>query len=234
MPYPYSTSIPGLVSTVQQLRSVFPSKVTADTLKRWEIAPNNEAYVIGVLRFLGIIDLDGKKLPDAAKVFVEHDNEAFAEKFGDLVSKGYEGLFEHFGEQTWSLNRDRLIAFFRAEDESSSVVGARQARTFLALAGLAGHGEVPAGTQQPSGNRRTGRQVSGRAKVAKEPKETKEQRDISGEAAALAPNGDGGQGVRTITNGGLTIRIEINLPVTNDQAVYDKIFQSIRANLINE
>jgi hypothetical protein len=32
----------------------------------------------------------------------------------------------------------------------------------------------------------------------------------------------------------LTVRVEINLPVTEDQQVYDKIFRSIRANLLNE
>ena len=32
---------------------------------------------------------------------------------------------------------------------------------------------------------------------------------------------------------GLTVRIEINLPPSGDQATYDAIFKSIRANLLN-
>jgi hypothetical protein len=32
---------------------------------------------------------------------------------------------------------------------------------------------------------------------------------------------------------GVTVRVEINLPVTDDQSVYDKIFKSLRANLID-
>jgi hypothetical protein len=34
-------------------------------------------------------------------------------------------------------------------------------------------------------------------------------------------------------NLGLTVRIEINLPATGDQETYDKIFKSIRENLLN-
>lgn len=32
---------------------------------------------------------------------------------------------------------------------------------------------------------------------------------------------------------GLTVRIEINLPAVDDQDTYDKIFKSIRENLLN-
>jgi hypothetical protein len=37
----------------------------------------------------------------------------------------------------------------------------------------------------------------------------------------------------TEQNVGLTVRIEINLPATGDQDTYDKIFKSIRENLLN-
>ncbi len=52
MAYAYTNTIPGLLGAIRQLRSAFPSPVTADTLKKWGIAPNNETYVIHVLRFL--------------------------------------------------------------------------------------------------------------------------------------------------------------------------------------
>jgi len=32
---------------------------------------------------------------------------------------------------------------------------------------------------------------------------------------------------------GLTVRIEVNLPADGDQDTYDKIFKSIRENLLN-
>ena len=33
---------------------------------------------------------------------------------------------------------------------------------------------------------------------------------------------------------GLTVRIEINLPASGDQETYDRIFKSIRDNLLND
>ena len=78
MPHPYSSTIPGLTRTIEQLRSVFPAQVTADTLRKWSIASNNEGPVLLVLRFLGLISEEGQKQAEPAKVFLEHDDAAFA------------------------------------------------------------------------------------------------------------------------------------------------------------
>jgi hypothetical protein len=40
-------------------------------------------------------------------------------------------------------------------------------------------------------------------------------------------------GERNQRNVGLTVRIEVNLPAAGDQETYDKIFRSIRENLLN-
>ena len=236
MPYPYTVTVPGLVGAIRQLRSVFPGQVNAATLKKWGIAPNNETYVVHVLRFLGIIDQDGNKQTEAAKVFVEHDDAEFAKKFSGLVRKAYSGLFEYFGEGAWTLDKDRLISFFRAEDDTSATVGARQANTFLTLAQLSGYGPPPAEPKSapirrskpsPSPNPKRGR--SRDAVKAVPPSSTP---NVPVGLDGQAPSG------RPIANGSLsglnlTVRIEINLPVTDEQGIYDKIFKSIRANLID-
>src|SRR4051812_42044353 len=100
--HPYSTTVSGLSTTIQQLRSAFPPKVTADTLKKWNIALNNESSILHTLRFIGLIDDEGTKQVKAGKVFVLPDD-AFAPAFGELVKKGYASLFEHFGDQAWEL-----------------------------------------------------------------------------------------------------------------------------------
>lgn len=43
----------------------------------------------------------------------------------------------------WTLDRDKLIGFFRSNDDTSDVTGKRQAITFETLSALAGHGELP-------------------------------------------------------------------------------------------
>lgn len=228
MPYPYTVTIPGLRNTLRQLRSAFPTKLTADTLKKWSIAPNNETYVLNVLRFLGLIDEEGNRQSDAYRVFVEHDDEAFAKKFEALVRAAYRDLFETFGDEAWTLDRDRLIRFFRTSDETSATVGSRQASTFTTLASIAGHGPPPieirtAVPRAPRRRPKPGRPESAhvRARGARAA--------VAGEVQAETVGRPDHRGLR---GPALTVRIEVNLPVTDDQGVYDKIFRSIRENLI--
>ena len=60
--YPYVASAGPLVKAVSHLRKSFPKEVTADTLRKLGVAPKNESYVINVLRFLGVVDEEGKKV----------------------------------------------------------------------------------------------------------------------------------------------------------------------------
>lgn len=224
MAYPYTVTVAGLLATMRQLRTAFPPLVTADTLKKWGIAPNNEAYIVTILRFLGIIDDEGRKLPEKAKAFSEHDDEQFAAKFEALVRTAYAGLFDHFGDNAWALDRNRLIAFFRAADDTSARVGLQQAVTFTALAQLAGHGQAPVEPRaQPARSRAP----------AASPKK-RGSRSRGGAEVAATPPPSPPPARETPGSLAMTVRIEINLPVSDDQDVYDKIFRSIRSNLLNE
>lgn len=219
MNHPYTVTPGGLASTLRQLRSNFPNEVTADTLKKWSIAPNNETYIVNVLKFLGIIDEDGKRSGERAKVFLEHEDEGFARGFAEITANAYADLFETFGDNAWYLEKDRLISYFRSADETSATVGKRQASTFQLLAAFAGHGDAPSERAHP---RRT--QVP--KKKAKTTTKEKGNRPLP---PASASSG----GARSLElSTGFALRIEVNLPVTDDQAVYDKIFRSIRENLL--
>jgi hypothetical protein len=54
--HPYTSGSGGLVQAVNQLPKCVSAQVTADTLKKLGIAPNNETYIINILRFIGVID----------------------------------------------------------------------------------------------------------------------------------------------------------------------------------
>jgi hypothetical protein len=226
MAFPYTVTIAGLVATLRQLRSAFPSQVTPDTLRRWGIAPNNETYVLHILRFLGIIDEEGKKVAENAKIFSEVDDEAFAKRLSALVQKAYEGLFEHYGDKTWTLERQKLIGFFRGADDTTARVGYQQAATFQALASLAGHGAAPAEAKATPTRAR---------KSVPSPSSTRKERapaPARGEAHTPTPPPKVPETTPPAGSPALTVRVEINLPVTDDQEVYDKIFRSIRTNLL--
>src|SRR5206468_121818 len=103
----------GLVQVVNHLRKSFPAEVSAETLKKLGIAPNNETYIINILRFLGVIDVDGKKTTKAASVFSKHDDGEFQKGFSELIESAYKDLFALHGKDTWTLAGDKLISFFR-------------------------------------------------------------------------------------------------------------------------
>lgn len=220
--YPYVASAGPLVKTVAHLRRSFPKEITADTLRKLGVAPKNESYVINVLRFLGVIDEDGKKVDAKTKAFVQHQDEAFSLEFSKIVQEAYEELFELHGQLTWAQDRSGLTQFFRATDHSSDVVGNRQASTFAALAALSGHADVP-----------SPKIASSRPKTTKEkPKNSRSdigQNDEKKDRGTTNSNSSDTQ-----ASVGLTVRIEVNLPATGDQETYDRIFQSIRKNLLND
>ena len=220
--HPYVTTIGGLSKALNQLRNAFPPTVTANTLKKLGIAPNNESYVISALRFLGFIDENQAKTTAAGTVFSHHDTEAFAQAFEERVRDAYSGLFELHGDSSWDLQNDQLISFFRGADQTSAIVGKRQASTFRLLAQFAGHGDPP----DPEA---TGR--SAKTPVRKTPKRK--------ESTRLPPKSDATKAeddsrTKHLSRVGLTVRIEINLPAEGDQATYDRIFQSIRENLLDD
>ncbi|HZH42395.1 MAG TPA: DUF5343 domain-containing protein [Gemmatimonadales bacterium] len=214
--FPYATTVNGLSTTIRQLRSAFPAKVNADTLKKLGIAAGNESSILQTLRFLDLVGDEGDKNAEAAKAFLISDDAEFGKAFGVLVRKAYGALFEHLGNDAWTADKGRLITFFRGSDSTSARVGEQQAVTFLALAGFAGHGAPP----RPAAN--------GGARPAGAPK----HRAPTGRAVAkpvpMAVPAPGGIGPLSVS-----VRIELNLPVTEDQGVYDKIFRSIRENLVN-
>jgi len=213
--HPYSPSPGGITAAISQFRNSFPTTVNAETLRSLAIAPKNESYVINVLRFIGAIDKDGKQSEKAASVFYQSGSD-FEKGFELLVQAAYKDLFDAYKETTWDLPSEKLIAFFRSKDKTTALVGKLQAATFQLLAGLSGHGAVPepSTTKQP--------------KPATKPKVSKPKPDTP-----PVTIGQGGDGKSRERDFGLTVRIEVNLPPSGDQETYDRIFRSIRENLLN-
>lgn len=218
--HPYMSGSAGLIQAVNHLRKSFPAQVTAETLKKLGIAPNNETYVINILRFVKILDEEGKKTSKAGSVFAKHADAEFQKGFSEMVEAAYSDLFGLHRQETWTLSTDKLISYFRSADHTSAIVGQRQAGTFQALAGLGGHGEAPTAKPAPP-TRRSEKRVP-----------QSEQAKRSG-AKAPAPPPPVTPPRSESRDVGLTVRIEINLPAAADQDTYDRIFKSIRENLLN-
>ena len=232
--HPYTSGAGGVVAAIAQLRKSFPAKVTAETFKKLGIAPNNETYIINILRFLEIVDAEGNKNAKAASVLVQHDETEFQKGFAGLIQHAYSGLFELYGADAWTAPIDKLISFFRNSDHTSDIVGRRQATTFQTLATISGKldGQLPKST--------SAKPKKGDGLAAK--KSTKAASKKPATAEVPLANQQSGAGIETgmsnVGNSGsgdmaLTVRIEINLPAGGDKETYDNIFKSIRENLLN-
>lgn len=220
--YPYTSAQGALVKAFEQFRKSFPPVVDAALLKRFNIAPANESYIINTFRFLGLIDDDGKKVDEVAEIFFHGEN-AFQSGLEALVSKAYADLFAEHGDSAWTESKSVLATWFRVKDKTSDLIGGRQAATFLTLAALAGHGEPVKAPTSPS-------QASGRGKAKDKAAQKPPAKQTTSAAKPSATQVAAPTGAEPV---GLTVRIEVNLPAGGTPEVYDAIFASIRRNLID-
>jgi hypothetical protein len=211
--YPYISGAGNVSQMVGYLRKSFPQTVTSETVKKLGLAPNNESYVINALQFIGLIDTEGKKTEVAAKVFSKHKDEDFALAFGELVKKGYAGLFELYADGSWTLSDSDLITFFRQSDQTSAIIGSRQSALFKVFAALSGHGEPP-----PAKN--------SKPEVAKGSANTKGKSAAEPADRVHEPPAKPPAGAPPAREFGLSVRIEINLPAGGTKETYDNIFKA--------
>jgi hypothetical protein len=223
--YPYISGPGNITQLIVQLRKAFPATVTAETVKKLGLAPNNESYLINTLQFIGLLDSDGKKTSAAGQVFSKHKDDDFAKAFGDLVKKAYAALFELHADGTWALSNEELITFFRESDQTSEVIGRRQASAFKVLAALAGHGEAPATKSAKSKSASAAPKTKAKQKIGA--KAGKDEASSASVTESPAASGAHAKGI------GLSVRIEINLPADGTKETYDNIFKSLRENLLN-
>ena len=217
--HPYISGAGNVAQAINHFRNSLPPTISADTLKKLGLAPNNESYLINILRFLGIIDAEGNRTGQATKVLANHSDSDFQAAFAELVKTAYSGLFQLRGDKAWGLDKDGLITYFRSADQTSAIIGQRQAATFQVLARLSGHGDSPEVKEKKP-------KVNAQSKTPK----PKTEKPSSTKAAVSPSKGSSSSGADVA----LTVRVEVNLPADADQATYDRIFKSIRENLIND
>lgn len=223
--FPYAQPMGALDKIISKLRSSFPEKVDAAVLKKLAIAPNNESYIINTIRFLGVIDKESARTQAAHDLFVLGDDD-FKNGFAAMIKDAYKSLFDLHQDDAWALEKPKLVSFFRTEDKSTELVGNRQADTFIRLAEIAGKRQAGASSNGNAPKREPVKRTGTDSVKAKGKKPSKS--DAARVDVEVPKGGDGDTAAVS-----LAVKIEVNLPATADQGVYDAIFKSIRANLIN-
>jgi hypothetical protein len=222
--HPYISGPGNVTQMIEYLRKNFPATVTAETVKKFGIASNNESYVINALQFIGVLDEDSKRTEKAHSIFVLGPDQ-FPNAFSELIKTAYTDLFELRGDDAWTLSRTDLVNYFRSTDKTSDVIGGRQAglfQAFCALAGYAPEKSKAVATTPP------------KTRSKPNPKSANSAENSSTAKANAAPNKHAVSVSPPHKGMSMTVRLEINLPSNGTKETYDAIFKSIRANLIDD
>lgn len=222
--YPYTSGQAAVVQAFSQLRKGFPDKVDAGYLKRFNIAPANESYIISILRFLGLIDEDGGRIEGKTDYFFGNDD-SFKSGLEGTLRSAYSQIFGEMGDGALDAPKSDLTHWFRAADKTSGLVGQRQASTFQTLAALAGHGELP--SVRPGAPKKTTAATQSPAVKKTTAKKTTPEKQLE-----ETGGDDGGSSGKHGQEVGLTVRIEVNLPPDGDADTYEAIFASIKKHLM--
>ena len=215
--HPYISGAGSISTMIEKLRKTFPTSVTSQTVKQYNLAKKNESHVINALQFIGVIDDAGKPTDEIRRVFALTKNNEFQEAFSKLIESSYSKLFDIHGDSAWTLDDRDLLSFFRATDKTSDLTGKRQAKVFQMFAALSGKIEPPATrTRKTSANSEKPKKKS---EETPSPKKggTSPEKNLSSPFDQL----------------GMSIKIDVNLPSDASKETYDNIFRSIRENLIN-
>lgn len=215
MPLPNSYTLkPGSIPAYFQamLDAEAPDRFSTRFLERLDFKSTNDRLFINILKELGFIDADGVPTDryyefldrsQSEKIVAEGIKEAYADLFA--INKNAHNLpVEDV--------RNKLRTLYKGSKKDNIIN--RIASTFTALCEYADF--APRKSERGDSESRTSPKQEG----AEKKKEKKGEK-----------NGANGDGVRGLGLDSLQYHINIVLPESRDQAVYDAIFKSLRAHL---
>jgi hypothetical protein len=134
------------------LRRTTPSRIDSDYLRVSKIAPGNEYKVVGALRFLALIDDDGR--PTDSSRLLKTKGATYTLALQDIVRNAYSGVFHTLKPK--EITRDGIYNYFVTEGGLGAEMATKATRFLLRLCRLAEIEIIP-DTSQPSprGRRRT-------------------------------------------------------------------------------
>jgi hypothetical protein len=202
--YPYTTVPNKLRSLLQKAPNMGrPDKVTVSWLKKASYTSSNDPSMIPVLKFVGILEPDGRpsELWEAVRA-PSQDNRA---RLADAIRKAYADLFALYPD-AYRRDGEALRNFFRANTGGGEQVQRLLVQTFQVLTEFADFdAEVPEDTV-------TGDGASGQATPTRQHRREKVVTDVPG-----------------LT---LNVNLQLQLPATSDGEVYEKLFGAMRKHLM--
>lgn len=122
-----------MLQALELMRRASPQKVDGNFLRRHGIAPGNEYKVVGALRYLGLIDEEGR--PTEKSRLLKTKGTAFTSALKDIVRHAYRGLFQWLAERGSS--PDEIYNYFVTQEGLGVEMATKTTRFFVQLCHLA-------------------------------------------------------------------------------------------------
>lgn len=206
-PYsPHAASVKRFLEHVQ--KAGVPDKVTLKYLEKVGFKSKNDRYILGILKFLGFVDNTG--VP--AKTWRAYRNkESAGATLAAAMREAYGDLFQTYPDAHRKDN-EALRNYFSAHTTVAESTLGLIVTTFKTLAAIADFETVAPVTSDEDAEETT---------VPAGPKSvTKTQRDSRSDD-------------RSPARPGININIQLQLPATEDGAIYDKLFAALKKHLFS-
>ena len=123
----------GMMQGLQLLQRSSPPTVDVTYLKANRVAPGNEYKVVGALKFLGLLDNEGR--PTESSRLLKTRGPTFTSALQSIVKKAYERLFRQVEPR--EATRERIYNYFVTEAGLGTEMAAKATRFLIGLCRLA-------------------------------------------------------------------------------------------------
>ncbi|MFC1979062.1 DUF5343 domain-containing protein [Chloroflexota bacterium] len=127
-PPPYGPT-EGMLQGIELMHRLSPAKVDAKLLKNNGVAPNNEYKVVGALKYLNIIDEDGK--PTAKSRLLKTRGPSYVLALQDIVKTAYKDIFDQLDMR--NTTKDQIHNYFVTDLGMGIEMAAKASRFFISL-----------------------------------------------------------------------------------------------------
>lgn len=214
MNYPYSTAtktIPTILAKIQTVGQ--PTKLDKDWMSSIGFNKTSEQKMIAILKFLGFAEKDGTPTEKWLKF---RSNKTGKKVLGQAIKTAYSELYNIY-PKAHEIEKDELKDFFITKTSAGKLALNHTVNTFRKLAEYAEFGDV--GEEKNSKLEKEEKQ-----EVQPEEKSKEESQDFGKQLSKQFQE----------SKNGLTINLNIQLtvPETTDEKVYDKFFESLKKHLL--
>lgn len=205
---PLYTTVPGKISTLlQKIQHVgVPPRVTNDWLRSVGFTSSNDRSLRSVLRQIEFIDSSDEPTP----AWRQYRGAESKKVLGRAIREGYSDLYSLYPD-AHERSAQELADWFSTKSDAGQQAISKAVATFKNLAAEAEFGSEPSAVAEGE---------SPPASVAK--------------AAPAAPMEAVHRQVRAGSGATININVQLTLPETTDEAVYEAFFRAMREHLLED